>query len=169
VLPIAATAALQALVQTAAVTAGQSVLITAGAGGTGTLAIDLAKHLGARVVATAGPADRDYLLEIGADQAFDYTSATPADLAAAGRFDVLLDCVSSDSYAAHYRGCVPGGHAIRITPPLPAATPERPRALISQPATTLDEAVHLVQAGVVTVRVGKTFRSPKPPPPTTCS
>ena len=69
--PLAGLTALQMLRQLQ-VTAGQKVLIQAGAGGVGIYAIQLAKKLGAYVATTASEANRDFVMGLGADQVIDY-------------------------------------------------------------------------------------------------
>ena len=86
------------LVDRAKLGAGESVLVHAGAGGAGSAAIQLAKHLGARVIATAGGEAKVALCrELGADVALDYTQGTfqPAVLEATGGrgVDVVFDGV----------------------------------------------------------------------------
>ena len=66
-LPIVYPTAFLALRQRAALQAGETVLIHAGAGGVGSAAIQLAKHWGARVIATAGPSGHAYLRQLGAE------------------------------------------------------------------------------------------------------
>jgi NADPH2:quinone reductase len=158
-LPIAASTAWQALVERANVQSGQVVLITAGAGGTGTYAIELAKHLGARVVATAGPANQEFVRSLGADEVYNY--ADPAAIEAIRRahpagIDVLLDCVSAENWVRYADLVRSGGHAIGITPPLPAgpAGVERFELFSRGERATLDVIVELVERDVLHVHVG---------------
>src|SRR4051794_3949701 len=72
--PLAALTAWQALVDTAKLTAGRRVLITAAAGGVGHFAVQIAKHLGAYVIAVAGPRNQEWLADLGADEVVDYTT-----------------------------------------------------------------------------------------------
>src|ERR1051325_8854939 len=72
-IPLAATTAWQALIDTAKLKAGQTVLVHGGSGGVGHFAVQIAKAKGAKVIATASTANQDLLKEIGADQAIDYT------------------------------------------------------------------------------------------------
>ncbi|MFT6924873.1 MAG: NADPH:quinone reductase-like Zn-dependent oxidoreductase [Psychromonas sp.] len=74
-LPLAGITAWQCLVDVGQLSAGQRVLIHAGAGGVGHLAIQIAKAQGATVIATASTANQDLLTQLGADQAVDYTKA----------------------------------------------------------------------------------------------
>jgi len=71
-LPLAGLTAWQALVELAALQAGQKVLIHAGSGGVGTFAIQLAKHLGAHVATTASSKNHALVKSLGADVAIDY-------------------------------------------------------------------------------------------------
>ena len=71
-LPLVALTAWQALVERGNVRPGQKVLIHAGAGGVGSIAIQLAKHLGATVATTASAANADFVRDLGADTVIDY-------------------------------------------------------------------------------------------------
>ena len=71
--PIVALTAWQALVDSAKLGAGQSVLIHGGSGGVGTFAVQIAKARGAKVFATASTPNQEFLKELGADVAIDYT------------------------------------------------------------------------------------------------
>src|SRR6267378_2805093 len=71
---IAARAALQALREAAALTAGQRVLIHAGAGGVGSLAIQIAKILGLWVATTTSRKNVEFVRGLGADLVIDYTA-----------------------------------------------------------------------------------------------
>jgi len=72
-LPIAAGTAAQALIDHAKLAAGQRVLILGAAGGVGHFAVQLARHLGAHVTGTCGPANVDFVRSLGADEVLDYT------------------------------------------------------------------------------------------------
>ena len=72
-LPIAGLSAYAGIVTTGKLARGQRVLIHAGAGGVGSFAVQLAKHLGATVAATAGSKNVDFVRSLGADQVIDYT------------------------------------------------------------------------------------------------
>lgn len=89
-LPIAGGAALEALEYDAMLQAGQRVLVTGAAGGVGHFAVQVAKHLGAQVVATASASNLDFVRTLGADQVLDYASGDY--LARVGApFDVVFD------------------------------------------------------------------------------
>ncbi|KAA9104746.1 NADP-dependent oxidoreductase [Microbacterium rhizomatis] len=118
-LPLVALTAWQALVERGAVKAGDRVLIHAGAGGVGTIAIQLAKHLGAHVATTVSGANADFARELGADIVIDYrTQDFEQELSG---YDVVLDSLGGENLARSLRVLKPGGKAIGISgPPTPA-------------------------------------------------
>ncbi|MFK0100793.1 MULTISPECIES: NADP-dependent oxidoreductase [unclassified Streptomyces] len=79
-LPLASLTAWQALNDTARVTGGQRVLIQGGAGGVGHLAVQIARHLGAEVIATASADDAAFVRSLGADQVYDYRTTTISEV-----------------------------------------------------------------------------------------
>ena len=88
---------------------GSVVLVHAGAGGVGSAAIQVAKHLGATVVATASSEEkRRVALDLGADEAFDY------DGFEGGKADVVLDSVGGDVFARSFGVLKPLGTVIAI-------------------------------------------------------
>src|SRR5205814_8445584 len=88
-LPLVALTPCEALVERAHVQPGQRVLIQAGSGGMGSIAIQLAKHLGAHVATTAGTGNVESVKDLGADVVVDYKRA---DFETVLRdYDVVLD------------------------------------------------------------------------------
>src|SRR4029079_15176971 len=73
---------------------GETILIQGGAGGVASFAIQLAKHLGARVITTASAASLSYLRDLGADQVIDYNT-TDFTKAVSG-CDAVFDTVGGD-------------------------------------------------------------------------
>jgi NADPH:quinone reductase-like Zn-dependent oxidoreductase len=98
--PIVALTAWQALIDTANLSKGQTVLIHGGSGGVGSFAIQIAKARGAKVIATASTANQDLLKQLGADVAIDYTKQKFEDVAK--DVDVVLDSVGKDTLARSY-------------------------------------------------------------------
>jgi NADPH:quinone reductase-like Zn-dependent oxidoreductase len=105
--PLVALTAWQALTDAAKLNAGQTVLIHGGSGGVGTMAIQIAKARGARVIATASTANQDLLKELGADVAVDYTKQKFEDVAR--DVDVVLDTVGKDTLVRSYGVVKKGG------------------------------------------------------------
>jgi NADPH:quinone reductase-like Zn-dependent oxidoreductase len=95
------------LVEDAKLAAGQRVLVQAGAGGVGGIAIQIARHLGAEVSATCSPANADYVRALGAHQVIDYTRQPLEPLA--GTFDVVLDTLGGEAHVRSQALLKPGG------------------------------------------------------------
>lgn len=111
-IPLAALTALQALREVGAFTAGQRVLIHAGAGGVGSLAIQIAKILGLHVLTTTSTKNVDLVRELGADEVIDYTKealdAKPRDL------DGVFDSLGPESELASIRATKRGGVVVGV-------------------------------------------------------
>src|SRR3954464_13191316 len=105
--PLAALTAWQALIDTAKLSAGQTVLIHGGSGGVGNFAVQIAKARGAHVIATASTANQDLLKQLGADLAIDYTKTKFEEVAR--DVDVVLDPVGRDTLARSYAVLKKGG------------------------------------------------------------
>jgi NADPH:quinone reductase-like Zn-dependent oxidoreductase len=118
-MPLAGLTAWQALVARANVTAGQKVLIHAGSGGVGTIAIQLAKQLGATVATTTSTANVEWVKELGADLVIDYKQDDFATVLSG--YDVVLDPLGGKNLAKSLAVVKPGGLVIGIAgPPDPA-------------------------------------------------
>lgn len=117
--PLAALTAWQVLVETAKLKKGQKVLIHAGSGGVGTIAIQLAKHLGAFVATTTSTANIGWVKALGADVVIDYKQQ---DFATVLRgYDVVLNSLGTNELNKSLQVLKPGGHLISISgPPTPA-------------------------------------------------
>ena len=115
--PLAALTAWQSLLNKGKLEPGKRVLIHAGAGGVGVMAIQIAKAFGAFVAATAGPRNQDFLRELGADQAIDYTRERIEEIRP--RFDLVLDGVGQSVWAASFRALKMGGRLVTLTLPIP--------------------------------------------------
>jgi len=118
-LPLVALTAWQTLVETAKLKKGQKVLIQAGSGGVGSVAIQLAKHLGAFVATTTSTANVAWVKALGADVVIDYKQQ---DFSTVLRdYDVVLNSLGSDELNKSLQVLKPGGHLISISgPPTPA-------------------------------------------------
>ena len=118
-LPLVALTAWQALVETAQLKKGQRVFIQAGSGGVGTIAIQLAKHLGAFVATTTSTANVAWVKALGADVVIDYKQQ---DFATMLRdYDVVLNSLGKDDLTRSLQILKPGGRLVSISgPPTPA-------------------------------------------------
>ena len=111
--PLAGLTALQALRDELRIGAGDRVLITAGAGGVGTFAIQIAKALGAHVVTTASPRGRELVEKLGADEVVDYTSETFEDIIAP--VDGALELIGGDTLSRAFGVVKKGGTVVSIS------------------------------------------------------
>ena len=114
-LPLVALTAWQALVEQGNVRPGQKVLIHAGAGGVGSIAIQLAKHLGATVATTASSSNASFVRDLGADIAIDYRTQDFEQLLSG--YDLVLDSLGGENLEKSLRILRPGGKAIGISGP----------------------------------------------------
>ncbi|WP_019069058.1 NADP-dependent oxidoreductase [Streptomyces hokutonensis] len=118
-LPLVALTAWQALVERGRVRPGQKVLIHAGAGGVGSIAIQLAAHLGAHVATTASASNTHFVRALGADTVIDYRTQDFEQLLTG--YDLVLDSIGGETLEKSLRVLKPGGRAIGIAgPPDPA-------------------------------------------------
>jgi alcohol dehydrogenase len=111
-LPLVALTAWQALVEIGKLGAKQRVLIHAGSGGVGSVAIQLARHLGAMIFTTVGQRNMDLVRRLGADVPIDYRSARFEDVAK--DCDVVLDSAGGDTLVRCFDCVKPGGVVVSI-------------------------------------------------------
>lgn len=111
-IPLVALTAWQALVDRAGLKAGQKVLIHAGSGGVGTIAIQLAKHLGATVATTTGTSNIEWVKALGADTVIDYKTTAFEDVLR--DYDVVLDTQGGKSLDNSLKVLKKGGKLISI-------------------------------------------------------
>lgn len=114
-LPLVALTAWQALVVIGRVKPGYKVLIHAGTGGVGSIAIQLAKHLGASVATTASAANADLARDLGADVVIDYRTESFDDVLSG--YDLVLDGVGGDNLMRSLTVLKPGGTVIGLAGP----------------------------------------------------
>ncbi|MBD9667318.1 MULTISPECIES: NADP-dependent oxidoreductase [Variovorax] len=114
-IPLVALTAWQALVEKAGLKKGQKVFIQAGSGGVGTLAIQLAKHLGATVATTTGPTNVALVKRLGADVAIDYRTQDFEDVLR--DYDVVLNSQDGKTLEKSLRVLRRGGKLITISGP----------------------------------------------------
>jgi NADPH:quinone reductase-like Zn-dependent oxidoreductase len=106
-LPLVGVSAWQALVENIGLSKGQKILIHGGAGGIGSIAIQLAKYLGADVATTVSINDKQFVQELGADQVIDYKTQTFEDLL--HDYDAVFDTVGDETYRRSFKVIKKGG------------------------------------------------------------
>jgi NADPH:quinone reductase-like Zn-dependent oxidoreductase len=114
-IPLVGLTAWQVLVERAKLQKGQKVLIHAGSGGVGALAIQLAKHLGATVATTTSAANIDLVRSLGADVVIDYKTQDFAKVLSG--YDVVLNSLDGDTLEKSLDVLKPGGKLISISGP----------------------------------------------------
>jgi alcohol dehydrogenase len=114
-LPLVGVSAWQALVETMRLTNGQKILIHGGAGGIGSISIQLAKHLGAYVATTVSTNDIQFVKEeLGADEAIDYKTQKFEDVLPHD-FDAVFDTVGGETYTRSFKVLKRGGGGIIVS------------------------------------------------------
>jgi NADPH:quinone reductase-like Zn-dependent oxidoreductase len=166
-IPLAGLTAWHALIDIADLQPGQRVLIHAAGGGVGHLAVQLARHLGAHVTATASSAKHDWLRSLGAAEVIDYR-VTPFEQVAHG-IDVVLDLVGMaqpDTALRSLQVLRPGGLFIGVAPRRPDGFADRaasagvrvaPEPLVEPDGHGLAELARLVDAGELIVHLDRVF------------
>jgi NADPH:quinone reductase-like Zn-dependent oxidoreductase len=156
--PMGALTSWQALIDTAKLSAGQTILIHGGSGGIGSFAVQIAKAKDARVIATASTANQDLLKRLGADVAIDYTKTKFEEVAK--DVDVVFDTVGRDTLARSYPLVKKGGIVTTIVSrPDPAQLEKygiRGSSVWSHPdGNELAEITKLIEAGKIKPVVGQ--------------
>lgn len=100
-LPLVGVSAWRALVENIGLSKDQKILIHGGAGGIGSIAIQLAKYLGADVATTVSTKDKQFVQELGADQVIDYKTQTFEDLL--HDYDAVFDTVGDETYRRSFK------------------------------------------------------------------
>ena len=140
-IPLVALTAWQVLVERANVQKGQTVLIHAGSGGVGTIAIQLAKHLGAYVATTTSTANIDLVRSLGADVVIDYKKDNFEKVLRG--YDVVLNSLGKDTLEKSLAVLKPGGKLISISGP-----PDPDFAKANGSGWLLQQVVRLLSFGI---------------------
>jgi len=133
---------------------GETILIQGGAGGVASFAIQLAKHIGARVITTASAANHDYLRSLGADQIIDYNKQDFTQVVSG--CDAVFDTAGGEVTKRSFAVLRPGGRAAFIAsgnaaPVSPRADVVSLRPKVGRDRAHLERTVELVTGGAVRV------------------
>jgi NADPH:quinone reductase-like Zn-dependent oxidoreductase len=159
-LPLVSITAWESLFTTGGLQAGQRVLIHAGAGGVGTIAVQLARARGARVTATASAANAALVAGLGADEVIDYRQTPVAQMPRG--FDLVFDTIGGATQDASWDLLAPGGMLVSIVSP-PAQEVAQARGLragyvfIQPNAAILTELGQMVDIAQIRPVVGAEF------------
>jgi len=135
--------------------AGETILIQGGAGGVASFGVQLAKHIGARVITTASAANHDYLRKLGADQIIDYNAQDFTKVVSG--VDAVFETVGGNEVVNRSFGVLrPGGRAAFIGSGATAPVPPRDDVVSLRPKVGRDRAhleriSELVTSGAVRV------------------
>jgi NADPH:quinone reductase-like Zn-dependent oxidoreductase len=152
-LPLAGLTALQGLFTYGGLRAGQTVMIHGAAGGTGALAVQLAKNAGATVVGTGRAAARALALDLGADTFVELGHDELPEV------DLVFDTVGGEVLERSAAAVKPGGVLVSITAPPPVA-PQDGRAvffIVESDRAGLRELAALAGQGRLRAHVGAVF------------
>ncbi len=144
--------AIRAIEDTLKLKAGETILIQGGAGGVASFAIQLAKHLGARVITTASAANLGWLRELGADQVIDYSATDFRQVVS--DVDAVFETVGGEVAMQSFAVLKPGGRAAFIASGAQAPKPDRSDVASLRPAVgrdrpALERIAELVRIGAV--------------------
>jgi NADPH:quinone reductase-like Zn-dependent oxidoreductase len=158
-LPVVGETAWRAMVTVADVQPGQKVLIQGGAGGVGSMAVQIAHARGAHVLATASAAHTQLLRRLGADEVIDYHAVRFEDQVKDA--DVVLNTVDADTGARSVKVVKPGGILVSVAgdPPADACAAAHIRCAITGHATgeMLKPVSDLADQGKLTVQIDRTL------------
>jgi NADPH:quinone reductase-like Zn-dependent oxidoreductase len=146
--------ALSAIEDTLQLKRGETILIQGGAGGVASFAIQVAKHLGVRVITTARAENHPYLRSLGVDEVVDYSAV---DFTQAVRdCDAVFDTVGGDVAERSFNVLKPGGRAAFIASGAQAPQPTRSDVTALRPPVKrarkhLERIAELVEAGAIRV------------------
>ena len=158
--PTVTVAAWRYLIQAANVQRGERVLVHGGAGGTGSVIVQIAKAKGAYVIATASARNHAFLKEIGADEVIDYRATRFEDVVR--NVDVVVDTVGGDTLSRSEQVLRDGGRLVTLVGSVPAQICSRGRIVC--PATPpwevkrgLEAIAPLIAAGKVRINIDRTY------------
>ncbi len=158
--PLTGVSAVQALYDHIGLTSDQKILIHGGAGGIGSMAIQIAKHIGAHVITTVSTNDVEFAKSLGADEVIDYKSLQFETIVK--DVDAVFDLVGGESNKKSYAVLKKGGKLVSMVMPGDdeLAKQYEVEAMVQWTKVTterLDKLTQLINDGVVNVHIEKTF------------
>lgn len=153
--PCAALTAYQAITEVLQVSAGQTILITGGAGGVGNFAVQIAANLGAHVIATASSRNHQFLQELGASEVIDYNTTDFVEAVLSQHpdgVDAVLTTVGGDTKNHSIKAIRDQGRLVWISSEDPAGPPperniQRTMFYACADTKSLDAITALIDAG----------------------
>lgn len=159
-LPLTGVSALQVLQNHMKLQSGQKILIHGGAGGIGSIAIQIAKHIGASVATTASASSTDYIKQLGADEVLDYKTQKFEELL--HEYDAVFDTVGGETYEKSFQVLKKGGIIVSmlVSPNEELENKYGVTAILQQTKVMTDSLTaltKLIEQGVVKATVDKIF------------
>ena len=159
-LPLTGISAYQALVDHMALQPNQKILIHGGAGGIGSLAIQIAKYIGAYIATTASAADTDFVKELGADEVIDYEAEYFAEVIS--DYDAVFDTVGGETNTKSYTVLKAGGNLVSMVSPPDEKLVDQYQIIYTQQSSkpTLERLIavaELASTGKLHVHIDKVF------------
>jgi NADPH:quinone reductase-like Zn-dependent oxidoreductase len=158
-LPLTAVSAYQALVDHMRLQPGQKILIHGGAGGIGSIAIQIANNIGAYVATTAIGPDADYVKNLGADEVIDYTKEDFSEKLS--DYDAVFDTVGGETNAKSYKVLKKGGVLVSMVAPVDLDLAEGITYVQQSSQATVEKLTKIadmVDSGKIKVNVDKVFQ-----------
>ncbi|SKA74002.1 NADP-dependent oxidoreductase [Enterovibrio nigricans] len=162
--PLVSLTSWQAMFVAGQLEAGQRVLIHAGAGGVGHIAIQLAKAKGAKVITTTSAVNRDFVAHLGADEIIDYREEDFETVLANAKVDLVFDTLGGDTQLKSLNVLKRGGKLVSITG-VTGETEAKAKTLgvsaefvfVQANGEQLRHIAEMVDAGELAVTVAQTF------------
>lgn len=159
-LPLVGVSALQALVEHIGLSKDQKILIHGGAGGIGSIAIQIAKHLGAYVATTVNTNDLQFVKDLGADEVIDFKQQSFENMI--HDYDAVFDTVGGETYTKSFQVLKKDGVIVSmVEQPNKELMEKYGVKAISQftqvTSERLSKLTELVDAGVIKIHIEKEF------------
>jgi len=163
---LAGITAIWAVEDTAKLQQGETILVQGGAGGVGAVAIQLARHIGAKVITTASASNHDYVRSLGASQVIDYNTQDFTKIA--GPCEVVFDTVGGEVQIRSYEVLKPGGRLVWIAAAPAGSKAPRADVRVERPPVLRDRAhleriLTLLRSGALTIPPIQRFKLSEAP------
>jgi NADPH:quinone reductase-like Zn-dependent oxidoreductase len=160
---LAALTAWEALVHRAKIKSGDRVLIHAASGGVGHFAVQIAKYFGAYVIGTSSAANRNFVLQLGADEHIDYQTQKLEE--ATKEIDIVLDSLGDDTIDDSLKVMKPGGTIVSLPSGKNDSVAEKAAAkgmiglkmMVQSNREDLNEIARLLEKGIIKPHISHTF------------
>ncbi len=159
-LPLVSVSAYQAIIETIDLKPNQKILIHGGAGGIGSIAIQIAKNIGAYIATTANEKDLEYVKNLGADEVIDYKSQDFSSILK--EYDAVFDTVGKETAIKSVNVLKNGGSMVSMVSNIDDGLIDKKEIIFKHQFTQvsqekLHEIKQMVEAGIIKVNVDKIY------------